>query len=660
MSPRYACLFAHDHPSTPDTDWEPEHGHFDGWAEWFEQVPLLFLYLIGDAQHLPQIAPWAIYGDPPTPCCLLAPMSQVRQRWAALQRWLQPRLPQSCAAARALWEQVDQTITASPRQWLLLDCVTLCTGSANAEMGTPAFAADLEKLRQRCADWNPQDATAPASLQPLLDAFERNNGWWNAAVSARRYDITEQYEPAFPAAALELCDPHERCTWDEAAGAYCVSVKKSAHQKATETVALVTEYGRWLVHPDEGSVMVTVQDGWISVQLHAEWPLPSPSGLKDINGQRVIPVSAGYRDLCVLSPALMQCHKSDEDGYAKVVQVRSLPGGRVLFDDLQGNSYREHRDSWIRITHADGRTSVIDATGAVVFAGPYQNIGAFSKKNGLAVVSDGKSEGVAHKSGKLIIPCQYKRIETGTSDGPPKLFPGSKLLALDAQDRPHVYNTKGALLAAPPIELDLSGIKDKDRLLALDGEGPDAEVLWFSMKDLSIERTGVSRTEYFKPLRDEMQRWIDRAKATPRTLTQEELLAAEDSQWMQSICRILCAGDDVSIASALRMRWLARIHEPTEEERNDPDLLTLRGDDNALTLYWKFLPDDDDAFEILHLDWKETDELEAYRKRHRSRAVVSLETDGDAYLLMTVRKEDGEAFVALLEQAAVRAVVLAA
>jgi hypothetical protein len=522
-------------------------------------------------------------------------------------------------------------------------------------MGTPAFAANLEKLRQRCADWNPQEATVPASLQPLLDAFERDNGWWNPAVSARRYDINEQYPPAFPAAVLELCDPHERCLWDETVDAYYVSVKKSADQETAEKMALVTEYGRWFVHPDEGAVMVMAQDGWIDVQLHAEWPLPKPSGLKDINGQWVIPVSAGYRDLYVLSPTLMQCYKSG-DGYTKVTQVRSLPGERVLFDDLQDNSYQQHRDDWIRITHVDGSISVIDAAGAVVFSGLYQNVGPFSKKHGLAVVSDGESEGVVHKSGRLIIPCQYQRIEAGTRNGPPKLFPGSKLLALDAQYRPHVYSTQGALLASPPIQMDLSGIKDKDRLLAFDGEGPHAEVLWFSMKDLSIERLGVSRTEYFKPLRDEMQRWIDRAKATPRTLTREEFLAAEDSQWMQSICRILCDGDDYLVAGALLMRWLTRIHEPTEEERNDPDLLTLHGDDNALTLYWKFLPDD--AFEILYLDWKETDELEAYRKRHRSRAVVSLETGGDAYMLMTVRKEDGEKFVALLAQAAVSAVVL--
>jgi hypothetical protein len=696
--PRYCCLFAHDHPSTPDTDWEPDHGHFDGWAEWFERLPLLFLYLIGDAEHLPRIVPLAIYEDNEPPAGLMAPMAEVRQRWDALERQMQPRLPDLSGAALALWKQVQQTISASARHWLILDAAML----SGASVGEPELGAWLEQTRQRCAQWSLKNDDWPAALQPLLDAFDVTGGWWSPAVIARRYDVDEEYEPAFPGEVLQRCDPEDFCSWEDEAGAYLVPVREQGGKKKKERQALVTGYGRWLVHPDEEAERIDVKDGWICVHRPAGASSaanetgdpsegPCPSGLKDLNGAWVIPVSAAYGNIWVLTATLMQCRASA--GPHETWQIRSLPDCRLLFDDLQ-DVQQDDEDKLVRVTHADGSLSLLDAAGKALFNGPYEYVAEISKKTGLAIVNDGKGRGVIHTtSGKLIIPCEYEEIESGVQDKPPRVFPGGKILALGKNRRPYVYSTKGKLLASPPITIHGGRFKDKDRWLACDGDGPDAQVLWFSMTDLSIEHLGVTVQAYFKPLTDRFKSLIEYAKTEPRDITREELLAAEDTDWMQSICRIVRLGNDAD-AHALYEQWLERVKEPHREEddeENDDEedganLLTIRGDENALTVYWRLMPGD--AYEIAEMDWKDTDALAAINRissvpgtqgwhwdrdedgesmqdgfdslaAHLERqelALVSLDTGGDSYCLMATRLEDGDAFVALLEQARVKAV----
>ena len=50
--PDYALLLAHDEHPDPTTDWPTQPaGPCEGWAEWFDSVPLLFSVLLGDARH---------------------------------------------------------------------------------------------------------------------------------------------------------------------------------------------------------------------------------------------------------------------------------------------------------------------------------------------------------------------------------------------------------------------------------------------------------------------------------------------------------------------------------------------------------------------------------------------------------------------------------
>ena len=677
---RNVCLFAHDHPSTPDSDWDLDNGQFEGWAEWFNELPLLFLYLLGDAAHPPQIAPCAIYENREAPCCLMAPMTEVRQRWALLQRHIQPRLPGLSAAAQAAWARASGIVVTSSRHWLILDCEPLCAGA----IGSAEYEADLERLRQRAAAWRLDAGPWPAGLQVLLERFEAQ-GWWSPAVIARRYAVEYQDKPDFSPEIGEkytVTDNPAMGAWE--VEAYEVQARKQRGKLRPAQVGLVTEYGRWLVHPDEGATWIGAEHGWIAVDT------PEGAGVKDCNGLWVVPVAAGYRRIFVLSPALMACQRPSDPDEAS--QLRSLPDGRLLFDDAR--NILPGDDGMLRITHADGSTTVVDALGKPQFSGPYGSVHDFNKKNGLAVVVSlaDQREGVAHKSGKLVVPCEYDFIVRGFDTAPPKVFPGGKLLAMRrladtderrGEGRPHVYSAKGVLLASPELVVSPYVLPTvaKNRLLAFDGEGPEAEALWFSLEDFSIERTGQSREDYYlKPLREHL---FGAGPAKSRLVRREELIAAEGQSldWMRAVCRILGHGDAAK-ADALLARWRAGIHEPGPNAADDPSLLTLKGDETLLALYWRHLPAD--AYEVAHLDWKDVDGLAAIRDlpgtqdwrwdrdedgygmddglqalathlQGHDLALVSLDTDGDDYLLTLVRAEDGQDLLDLLAQAGVRA-----
>ncbi|TCW75949.1 hypothetical protein C5O80_37025 [Burkholderia sp. SRS-46] len=73
--------------------------------------------MIGDAVHLPHIAPCAIYSDAESPACLAAPMAEVRDRWQAHMPPLLPRLP---ADAQAQWASIHATVTTTTYgRWLV-------------------------------------------------------------------------------------------------------------------------------------------------------------------------------------------------------------------------------------------------------------------------------------------------------------------------------------------------------------------------------------------------------------------------------------------------------------------------------------------------------------------------------------------------------------
>lgn len=602
--PRFACLFAHDHPSTPDTDWDASHGHVDGWAEWFEHLPLLFLYLIGDADHLPQTAPCAQYEDASSPVCLMAPMAEVQRRWQALHQHMESRLPQLSALTQAQWAQMHKTVTTSPRQWLVLDCACLC----DAELGSPEMLALLESLRQRCAGWNLATATGFDNLRPLLDGAPAEWGWWSPAVVARAEAVYEQPHEEWPADLRKDYEPEEWSAWAKEVDAYHVRPFRARaagecsrrDDDESDPVGLVTPYGRWLVHPDDGATFVAVQAGWIS--LHQPWVKGKgrPSGLKDINGQWVIPFSAGYHDLYPETPALAQCRVPDSE--VETVQLLRLPDGELLFDNLKHAGCSKH-DGLVRITHADDTISVLDAAGNLLFPTRYRDVLEFKKKSGLAIVrqhlpvtrpAEGRvpfriAEGVVHRSGKLIVPCVYENIKRSAEKGPPQLYPSGKLLAVLPDGQPHVYNTKGALLSAPPCKVPcaVAPLVTKNQLFAYDGDGPDAQAVLFSLEDFSLTPTGETRAEVARSVKESLSAWLPKRL----TMTRQALIDAEDSPWMRAVCRLLCHGDAAQ-AEVLLSEWREAVARPDPAllaNPDDPDQLEYLEGETTLVLYWRHL-----------------------------------------------------------------------
>lgn len=527
---RYACLFAHDHPSTPGSVWDIDNGQLDGWAEWFEQIPQLFLYLIGDAAHLPQVAPCAMFGDVESPACLMAPMADVRERWHALDRHMQPRLPQLPADARAQWAHMHATVATTTRNWLILDCSQMC----DAAIGTPEMDTFLQQVRQRCAEWGAVAETGagdlPPVLSPLLSEATGQWGWWNPNVIERIYTVEAQPREEWPDDLRAHYEPaRDWRPWIDEIQAYHVrridgaageSVPAEA-ERARAPAGLVTPYGRWLVHPDEGAEWIEVEAGYIVIRRHDDSNAGIPSGLKDLNGRWILPTSAGYVGLLPLTRTLtLGTSSSRSEEMDGTVELLRLPDGEPLFDNLTGGML--HDDGRVRIFHADDTMSVLDATtGEPLFDTRYKNVFAFHRKLRLAVVewrapgepspdSPGIQQGVVDESGRLVIPCEYAHIHHAYKQ-PPKLLHGRQLLAITADGRPHFYSPDGVLLAAPACNMKpwiWTPIVKNNQLLAFDGEGMDARVIWIALSDYAFTETGETRADCVNMLKEGLSGWL--------------------------------------------------------------------------------------------------------------------------------------------------------
>ena len=517
---RCACLFAHDHPSTPESDWDTEHGHVDGWAEWFESIPLLFLYLMGDAEHLPQIAPCAMFGDADSPACLMAPLAEARARWQALDARMRALLPLCPDAVQKQWAHMHRTITESTRHWLILDCSAFC----DAALGTPEMFAFLQQVQARCTAWGPAGRFAagdlPAALLPLLDEATGEWGWWNPSVVERAYQVEAQPHDEWPDGLRAAYEPVDEYAWLDEVQAY--RVRPTARDDDPDgAVGLVTPYGRWLVNIEEGASQIYVDTGYIVVLQRGEWNDGRPSGLKDLNGKDVVPVSAGY---CNLSPVtrtlVLGCEKPATSNATETTTLRRLPDCTPLFDNLTGAALND--DGRVRLFHPDDTESVVDATtGALLFDARYKHVFAFKKKLGLAVVErnvtgepgphhSGVVQGVIHESGRLVVPCEYAWIHHAYKQ-PPKILQGRRLLAFTAEGRPHFYSIDGILLAALDCTVApwiwTPAVKD-NQLMAFDGEGMDARVVWVSLSDYSFFETGETRADCVQMLRDGFKNWL--------------------------------------------------------------------------------------------------------------------------------------------------------
>lgn len=276
-------------------------------------------------------------------------------------------------------------------------------------------------------------------------------------------------------------------------------------------VGLVTPDGRWLLQPSEGACQAFVSGAYINVYF-PESPTHTgrASGLMDFNGHWVVPPSAGYRELMAITPHVVQCLSAQVPEHH---DLRSLPTMDLLQATIIGHASWQPEDNTLRAYRGGEiveQELVLDIHGQLLFESHYERINAFDPKTGLAVAavrqpcteSDGSAssralEGVIHISGTMIIPCEYELIERSFLSSPPRVHPGGKLLAFTTELQPRVFSTAGKLLAAPNLYASRSKLKlKKGELLTLMGNGPEAEIAMFSMKDFSATPTGQTWREY--------------------------------------------------------------------------------------------------------------------------------------------------------------------
>lgn len=638
--PAYALLLAHDEFPSSSTHWPVEPGGVcDGWAEWFDTTPLLFSVLMGDAQQLPKQVPCSAYEDKDALSALVAPMAQVKARWQWLKACMEPLPSHWSASMCAQWQAMDSTITTSQRQWLLLDSAMLCPH----DFDEPEFAHFLHAQRDVCRQWDGHTPVLPQALQILKQDPHAQLGWWSPAVIARTAAIEQDDEEDWPAWLVEHYTLRHFGAWDEQTQTYCVVPKRhpstgllphSEDERMSLPVGMVTPYGRWLQHPDDGAHLVFASHGYISVWQPESVPgAGAVSGLKDFNGLWVLPPTAGYLNAMALTPHVMQCKSPQApDAY----DLYSLPGLVPLHTAVTDASYSADTDGVMRIScqAADGNTTmqVLNPQGQPLFDSTYAHIGEFNLKTGLAVAwrriapSDDKDptnsrfgEGVVHLCGKEIMACTYERIERGFNDSPPKVLPGSKLLAFTHQGQPHIYNTQGKLLSSPDIWCShLHRKLQKNALMAFMGERPGAQMGMFSIKDFSFTPTGETWQDYDDALQGVIQRLRQAPlPATTKTITRAALIKAQDADWMQRMATIVCLGQPTASAQLLQ-DWRDCVAHPgaevlsgesEAEEAAAPGEqdIELPDGDNFYTLYWLHLQAI--AAQFAHIDWKDTDAL---------------------------------------------------
>lgn len=284
-------------------------------------------------------------------------------------------------------------------------------------------------------------------------------------------------------------------------------------------LGIVTADGRWILRPQEGAILAHAVGGHLHVQFpEEEAGAGRPSGLMDLQGQWLIPPSAGYKDLLSITPHVVQV-KSSTAGEGN--ELRSFPGMELLHTRIIDASWWPGDETLRADRGQDFREQalVMDAHGKPLFDSPfdapYERVNEFDPKTGLSVVairvpfveSDGSPssralEGVIHISGAVIIPCEYELIERSFLSSPPRVHPGGKLLAFTPQLQPRVYSSDGKLLSAPDLYASRSQLKlKKGELLTLMGQGPEAETAMFSLKDFSITPMGQTWREYLQSKR---------------------------------------------------------------------------------------------------------------------------------------------------------------
>lgn len=670
-------------------EWHFDNPQIEAWAEWFSHIPLLFSYLMGDLEHLPEKVASNTYVDTQSLSTLITPISQVKQRWNFLNLHFQQDIQNFPLDIAEKWQHIDQTIQTTHKTWLMLDCTLF----NDATFGSKKFLKQLEQISELSKQFNLNNIfeLKHSTANQIIQRPQFELGWWDRKCIARIWDIQADFEDFWWNEDFsKQWALTETRFFQDAIDAFTVHPKNKKLPSKKPTVdhafsALVTPYGREILPLSLEIEMAFVQGGFI-VASKAVKDLLHPSALYDLNGNEILPFSKGFNNIEVYSNALISHSILKEDGEI-IQQLLHFPSLSLLQDNLKFIDYGRYEDGFIRAEGCDQKLNVYTPQGDLVFQLDHAILGKINAKHGLATLRQFKSDdqrenyGVINKHGEMIIPCEYQNIERGFQDSPPKIFKGGKIVAIDHDLQINIFNKKGTLL----IHSDYYSLPylhvQHDKILCFDGLNDEAQCGYFDIHSfVFIVTEEMTRADYFTALHDALLGRSTEAQFEIKINAWLEQVTA--SAWLHDISLLLCEQDQEQ-ATELIHSTNAFIIE--EFEISQEDVLVYCESQNIYTLYWQYL--NVAAPKLYHFDYKDTESLyhladfdeftgwqwsrmdgdesmqdgmeslAHYLKPHH-KSLLYINTDHDSICFAVLENIEVESFSALLQNALIHCYVI--
>ncbi len=576
-------------PQESDDYYDDANPNIAGLAEWFINIPDLFLLLLGkDAVA----TPFAAYTEPGTNKALVVETTKAQQRWQAffvIAKHAAPQLAEELA-------HINNLLMAEQYPYLVLDIWSTVTEKEQAKKVYKAYVDDLISKASRLEDalsiCMPSNVSAP--IAEILDDSQNQLGYWSTAVVARSGVIERDKISNIPLLADFQEYEDSNPSWLYHIPAYIVRRNGSPEHSP---IGVVTPYGRRLVPIELGMNDVDGLyneqkiscDGWIPCSKHG-WGPTSNSGwdsvLFDVNGRQMTPVLQNT-SLFVHSHKVGSLYKKNraED----LVDIVSLPDLAVLVADAKGVDYPEDDFLHYRVNknvYFDGVNQDRDFYGLmsregqmVISAEQYASIGLFHKTKQIAAVTKlrpdykynehastldniGHLYGVIDAKGQELISCQYAYVLPINGDGYIKVHQKDRLLLMGLDGKLSIFKTTGELVAAtnytiPATLVYLGGYLQKDYVTVTDGEN----VMTMGFDGIA-GAPEMSQTEFMDaalaPLRDS----LNSLKLKHKTVSAEDIHNENPWTKLLSLCQCLCFGDE---AAAQKMYQSLKEHLVSEE-----------------------------------------------------------------------------------------------
>jgi hypothetical protein len=612
------------YPQPTDDYYQDEDNPIVGLAEWFNEIPALFLILMGQRATL---SPFASYTDPGTAKAMVTELATAMERWALFYAMAKQFWPQQATQLHSI--NADLTSVRFP--FLVLD-IWESNPSAQGKKQWPLFTTQLlhratqleAQLKQLHANPNVDDWAL------VFPHPESVLGYWSPAVITRTSGI--EYEPLENLASFSAYELSDYPSWIANIPAYIVRAKGQSNH--ISPLGVVTPYGRWLVPLEANMTSIeclderVVNDGWLPCSQSENLDNNAytiHSQLFDVNGVAQTPLLRNTH-LSVHSVLVGSTTPTPFNDALKTRLVK-LPDLTPILTEIDNVEYSE--DAYIRFKkqtsanvggfmHAYAVCGLLNANGETLI--PLENytyIGNFHKTKHIAIVAslshaprleDSNPEallGVVNTTGKVIVPVRYKCIAPPSSDLPPKVYQKDKLIAIGLDMTVSIYKVNGELVCKTPYKvlenmLYLNSIVQNDSILVqhedwlwqMDFEGH------LLRQDMTVEdfREAISR-----PLRDMVAK--SKSQKT-RTVTPQALLA--DAAWddILAFCHYATLGD-ATLANTIITEMQITLQKGQTEEEEGVWELPVNQPNESILLRLAYMALADSGF-AARIDWKDS------------------------------------------------------